>query len=529
MGKKFLKLKVGTELFHALMSKPSFRQNWKAVSPAFYFLNRVAALSDRRGGKAVGCVSDTISDIFKPYTGGAYAPMLNDMEALGILWVDHDFDYAGKPGGKVKPGEKGRCKQYKVTDYGHRLIHSSNMEYLKALSSNLGLRRQNSRSISRRKVMAKTYADHVLDAVYDGLKHLSYDEQQAERAIEKSAWSDVQKRTVSAVLRAIKTKTFNELEYNEADGRVHHEVVRMKADARFLLRYNGMPYRACVDIRCCHPTFFSAFIMCVNHPTPTASSSSPSSPSLLPYSPHSVPDKGDNANAALAGEHQKWLAVFCGEEDPKEKVRLACGFPDAETAKAAMNQTLNGSKRFPRYLDWLRGEFPTLFDVWQKTDVKHTGTGIAKHFEHPLILHRELYERAEALGLKVMPEHDGFGIFADCEGPELDAKADSLSAYLRSLSVHWFGVPIVLKTKHVFDWSSADTLSEMAHKKEQLLRECGKLRPLVDQAQKRYFASGKDLEAGRVYWELEEKLANLLSRYRDVIEYWTGPERKGSS
>src|SRR6266536_2506761 len=42
---KFLKLKVGVEFYDALMSRPSFQGNWKAVSPAFYLVSRIAELN----------------------------------------------------------------------------------------------------------------------------------------------------------------------------------------------------------------------------------------------------------------------------------------------------------------------------------------------------------------------------------------------------------------------------------------------------------------------------------------------------
>lgn len=501
MKRKYLNLQVGVEFFDALMSRPSFQQNQNAVSPAFYFVGRIAELNARKGGAAVEFWSGTIATVFQPYTGGAYVPFLDDLGVLDILDIDHRYEFT--------PNKAGHCKKYKVTDYGCRLVHSSNMAYLKALKDDPALRRQNQKSISKRKVMSKTLENPVLDYVHDGLKHLSFDCGALERTIAKSAWSDAQKTNVSGTLRTIAEKTFKEPEFTEEDGRIHHEVVRLKSDARFLLRYKGMPYKAAVDIRCCHPTFFSSYLR--SHP----------------YTLHYVTHKGDML-AALEHEHKKWIGVFCDtEEHPKEVVRKACRFADVETAKAAMNQSLNGSKRFPKYLAWLKREFPTLYEIWQKTDVKATGNAIARKFEHELILHTGLCERAEAMGVKILPEHDGFGVFAADEGRELQSKLISLAGYLTSSSIERFGIPIVVKTKLAFDWASADLLMEMQHKHDELQKEYAELKPIVNRAQRRYFSANRGACPGQDYVEAREKEHQLLLRYKDVIAYWTERERQG--
>jgi len=499
MMRKYLNLLVGVEFCDALMSRLSFQQNWKAVSPAFYLVGRIAELNARNNGEAVEFFSGTIATIFQPYTGGVYSQFLSDMEGLKILDIDHRY--------KATPNKNGHCKKYKVTDYGCRLVHSANMAYLKALKDDPALRRQNQRSISKRKVMSKTLKNPVLAYVHDGLKHLSFDYGALERTFTKSAWSDAQKTNVSGTLRTIAEKTFKEPEFTAGDGRIHHEVVRLKSDTRFLLRYKGMPYKAALDIRCCHPTFFSAYLR--HHPITL----------------HYVTHKGDML-AALEHEHKKWLALFCDPaEDPKEVVRKACRFTDDTTAKAAMNQSLNGSKRYPKYLAWLKREFPTLYEIWQQTDVADTGNAIARTFEHELVLHTGLCERAEAMGVKILSEHDGIGVFATDDGLALQSKLDSLASYIKSYSAERFGIPIVVKTKLAFDWASADLLTEMEHKLDELGKDYGKLKPCVNRAQRLYFSANRDTRHGQAYAEARKKEHQLLLRYKDVIESWAARER----
>jgi len=106
--------------------------------------------------------------------------------------------------------------------------------------------------------------------------------------------------------------------------------------------------------------------------------------------------------------------------------------------------------------DWLSA-------IWQGTDVKDTGNAIARKYEHELIRHQGVYDLAESLGVKIIDEHDGFGVFAEDDGPELQSKLDSIVNYLQSLSAKRFGVPIIIKIKRVFNWASADLLGEVMH------------------------------------------------------------------
>ena len=175
---------------------------------------------------------------------------------------------------------------------------------------------------------------------------------------------------------------------------------------------------------------------------------------------------------------------------------------------------------------WLKKRFPTLFEIWQKTEVKDTGNAIARKYEHELILHKGLYDHAEKLGLKVMSEHDGVGVFAKDDDMELQSKLDSIAKYLQTFSSSRFGVPIFVKPKLVFDWSSVDLMQEMQHKLDQLGKEYSKLKPIVNRRQRQYFATGREEAAGQAYAEATKKEHELLRRYKDVLAYWVERERQ---
>lgn len=504
MSKKFLNVKVGVEFYNALITRPSFQNNQNAVSPCFYLVKRITELNARNHGDPVEFYSGTIADIFRPYTNGRYAEFVSDLESLGILLIDHHY--------KPSDNKSGECQKYFVTDYGCQLIHSSNMEYLKKLKTDPQVRRNNQKSISKRKVMKKSYEHPVLDYIYDGLKNMSYDYDSAEHAIEKSVWSNAQKANVSGTLNRFGQKKFDDLEIGDKDGRVHHEEVRLKSDGRILLNYKGLPYRAVLDIRCCHPTFLSSLFH---------------SP---PYTLHYVTDKGD-ISSELAREHEKWIALFCNPDvDPKQVIKKSCGFPDVETAKAAMNQSLNGSTLYPEFLTWMKTEFPLIYKLWRKSNVKDTTNAIGRIFERELMLHEELYRRAEALGgIKIMPEHDGLGVFAREDDSELSSKLESIKNYLQSYSIKKFGVPIVIKSKMAVNWANADLLMEMQHKRKELDKDYAKLKPRVTRLQRKYFATKKDRTTGKLYGAALDKEHDLLQRNKDVLDYWVEREKRNLS
>jgi hypothetical protein len=232
---------------------------------------------------------------------------------------------------------------------------------------------------------------------------------------------------------------------------------------------------------------------------------------------------------ALEREHKKWILLFCDpNKDPKEVIQQACGFKDVETAKAAMNQSLNGSTQYPEYLTWMKTEFPLIFQLWQETEVKSTGNAIAKTFERELMLHEELYDHAEGLGIvKIMPEHDGLGVFADEDDTELPFKLASLAKYLQTYAIKHFGMPIVIKTKKVIDWANTDLFMEMQHKRDELEKDYGKVKSQVNRLQRKYFSKNRDAKTGQELGEARKKEFALLRRYKGVIGYWVEREKRG--
>lgn len=524
MKRKFLNVRVGVEFYAALMTQPCFQHCWKAISPSFYFIQWLASLNANNKGDAVEIYSGTIADIFKPYTKGAYAVYLSAMERLGILKNDHDFDYPGKKDGNLKAQDRGKCQKYLATEYGSALIHSANLEYLKKLRNDPLVRRNNRKSISKRKVMSKSYNNPVLDYIYDGLINIKYNAKDAELMYEKALWSNTQKASVSNILWRIEKKCFAEVKIGDGiDGRVHHELVQLKSDARFLLEYKGIPYKATLDIRCCHPTFLSTLILSkYNNLSDTTILHTPNTPTSL----HLLLDKGD-IYPNLVAEHNKWITFFCEpHQDPKDKITKICRFEDPDIAKMAMNESLNGSTVYPKYLRWMKKEFPLLYGLWQETDIKKTGVAISAQYERRLILREDLFLYATALGIeKVMPEHDGLGIFSNDDYEVLCKKLHLLAQYIKAASVKEFGVPVVLKIKPVFNWGNTDLPGEMTHKHAQVSKEFLELEHQILSCRKKYYANSKDRRIGERLGELYDRQYALLRRYKPVIDYLLAREK----
>ena len=114
-----------------------------------------------------------------------------------------------------------------------------------------------------------------------------------------------------------------------------------------------------------------------------------------------------------------------------------------EQIKVLINSSINGSEN--KVFNWIREKFPVLFEIWQKTDLKKTGNNISKFYETKLMLDPELILLAESMGLEVLTEHDGYGIHAEEDDSELDAKVGKLRDWVQEKSVALFGLKVQVK------------------------------------------------------------------------------------
>ncbi len=95
--------------------------------------------------------------------------------------------------------------------------------------------------------------------------------------------------------------------------------------------------------------------------------------------------------------------------------------------------------------NWIAKNYPALFEIWNKTDLKKTGNNISRFYETKLMLDPELILLVEGMGLDVLGEHDGIGVFAEEKDSDLDAKILKLKNWIQDRSVALFGLKVQVK------------------------------------------------------------------------------------
>ena len=95
--------------------------------------------------------------------------------------------------------------------------------------------------------------------------------------------------------------------------------------------------------------------------------------------------------------------------------------------------------------NWIEKNYPALFEIWNNTDLKKTGNNISRFYETKLMLDPELILLAESMGLEVLTEHDGLGLFGDEGDPDLDTKVRNLRDWIQEKSVALFGLKVQVK------------------------------------------------------------------------------------
>lgn len=241
---------------------------------------------------------------------------------------------------------------------------------------------------------------------------------------------------------------------------------------------DGKTYRGTLDLRGCHPTFFATylvkiFVESVKKDTelhqviqlnkdfeiletvsnfkldcsssdlildfsslfPTVSSSSKE---YLQYLYGFVPH--------LLEEYKKWNAIWTDpNSDPRDQIATAVGYRHKQLAKRSINSAINGGNN--RAVKWITGNFPHLTRIWRCTNPKRIGNNISRIFESEIILNQKVIDAASNINLVLIPEHDGYGIFADPIDSEIENKAKAIEAMIQEHCLQQFGIRPVMKFK----------------------------------------------------------------------------------
>jgi len=169
-------------------------------------------------------------------------------------------------------------------------------------------------------------------------------------------------------------------------------------------------------------------------PTSTTSSNNPIS-------------HNDGGNSDILAELNRWNAIFSNPDtDPKTVLIRELGYT-REAAKAALNQTINGSRQYKRFVAWFKEQFPLLHGVWERTDMATVGNEISSFYETQLMQDMELYELAERLGLHLSYEYDGCGVMCREDDREAVSKIQQLVSHVQAKSEKMWGIRPVLVVK----------------------------------------------------------------------------------
>lgn len=478
--------KINKEFYDLLVSHPAFKSVPKAIYPSFVFLQRVSFYNNRNEELLSEYYSRNISDIFKSVK--EYKLYLNALVELKLLIVNEKFILPSKDntGNSLNDGH---CKSYHTTELANDLLYSLNLEYLDKLHNDKKLIRQTQQNISYRKVLSKKYDDYVLNYIHDGIINMTYDYKEVLSLIVNSDKSTVEKNHIIDTLIKFKEKDFNSLHNNKSDNRIWNEFVELCSDYRKYFKYKNMSIKAIIDIRACWPTFWSSYILSVYNKGGNIPKEVHSIPSILHDVPpfHDThPPSPDSIGSNMCGcteikvdiktlndEHIRWLELFENEAiDPRDIIAEECGYKSKDEAKEALNQSLNGSIKWPELINWLKTSFPVLFAVWNTTKKKETGINISKDYETVLMQNWRLYKIADELNIKLTYEYDGFSVYSE-ESINLLGKVDFIIKYLKSECQKKFGISLVIKKKTVEDngFLEVSKLHHFTKKKEKMEKQ----------------------------------------------------------
>ena len=446
------KVRVTKALFDHLYGHTLFQNKPKAINAAQYWLNALDKAICANSGRPVTWGWKDIQDRFRAYTGSHTATEFRN--ALRDLKLIKFTSY--KP--PANDLAKGECRQFEITSLCRRLLIDCNSQWLyKLLDKKDAEYRRNQIRISRRRETKTVYSE-TIKAIIDDVRHgVKFDSDGIKELLTKDKMASTERYSLALhLLLAFQTKKFCELELKE--GRIYHEFVALPREYRPLSNFKGKPYIATIDIRACHPTFLGKLLKDF-------------------YQKFMDLPMGENVNlrdkaiksklvqidqAKFEENCQKWTFIFSNPEDPRDWiVRKNHLDISRENMKQCVNRWLNGGKQYENSLggeinrksnrrleQWFQGMFPEMAKVWEALRHREvTGTLITEAYECELMLNPKLYEYSDRMGLTLIYEYDGVGVFAQPNDDSLERKLHEVGSFIVRESVEQFNVPVVVKTE----------------------------------------------------------------------------------
>jgi len=470
---RFTNIKVGVELNNLLSRELIFQgENYKAISNCEYLLNTIEWYGGQTEDGWAGIQCKKLENCFKS-TNIKYSDALLVLEKVGLIYkpIKGFYNRATKTGNVAK---------FKLTELGRRLLLDSNREYLRKLHNDPDLDRRIRKNRSQNKNRTKKTADVVAERIKDNIYALEYNHADLENYwIQKPVdSSDKSKKNVEFSITNIREGKFKNINRCDIDGRIHHPWVLMASSVRYIFFLHDKQYSCAVDIRACHPTFWARYLIdvllfnlteylnqeshndiilkikynnIINNLTNLSIYKYYNINNISLYNPiiqeslHYLTENEDK----LVNEYIKWTELWSSLDiDPRLLIAAELGNRHTkDEIKKQLCSAINNKKNDVR--KWIRKNYPILSRIWDKTDKRHTGVNISKIYETKLILNPENFQLADKLGLEVLPEHDGLGIFADAADPQVASKVDALREAVQQDSLNTFGIKPVITVKPV--------------------------------------------------------------------------------
>lgn len=466
----FTNIKISITLNNILSQEPIFQgeNRCKVISSCEYFMQKIFKFSQRHKDGWTRIHSKACDNDFRKYKI-KYTEVFEILERHGIMFP-RKIGYLD-----MKTGER-IISRFRLTDFGVNLLFDPNKEYIRKQNNDPKEDKRIRNRKSKRKSRIKELEDQVISKTLRNILDLRIDESAFDNywKYNRQYFSPKQIYTIELYKDSIKNGQFKNLRRCIKDARIHHPWVCMPSLLRPFFSLRGKKYLRTIDIRSCHPTFWAKYIFeisripeylslnedikdllktkykeynniltnnsiytnSINHSLIYNSSIPPS-----PVSQHYV---SQNVTP-LIEEYIKWTEFWTNPDiDPKQLILNDLGGTySRDEIKKLINASINLQKNDAFY--WIKKNYPVLFDIWEKTNRKKTGNYISRFFETKLMLDPELILLAESLGLEVLTEHDGIGIFAEENDSELEAKAGKLRDWVQEKSVALFGLKVQVK------------------------------------------------------------------------------------
>ena len=403
----FYKEATPVSLNTLLLSSPHIKENWKLIPTIVKQLNLILQWNIKDNGK-----SSITRTKWENRFGDNYAAFVRSLEEIGIITVTRTQRRKYTRG----RNDKGKCYDYLLTPLCHSLLADNNKEYLHLLLTDKSEKRKIQKAVSRRGYSRLNYGD-IRDEIKATIDGIELDWQKimkitSEMSKEKAAFT-------YHLLVDIVRRDYGELKHNEKDNRIWNPFTQLPAEIKAVITINGLSYQQTIDIRSCYPSLWAEYLC------------------------------AGKQDLELNTEREKYNHIFMTKDvDPKTTLANILSI-DRSQVKEILIQYYNG-KRFPmssdnpfyRFNEWLKREFPLLFNEWIWGDISQTGNNIGKYWETKLMLDNSIYRKAKELGIVIGYEYDGMSFYAADNN-----NCRELCEFIENKSVELLGVRLVFVNK----------------------------------------------------------------------------------